>query len=106
MQHPESGRMNPEISAGPPLRATAGVMACELGDGLALLHHASGTFFVLDEVGSFIWRRLANPVTAEDLAEAVKEAYDAAPDQVDRDVRDFVESMVVADLIDIEASPQ
>lgn len=79
-------------------------MACELGDGLALLHHASGKFFVLDEVGSFIWKLLAVPVTADEVADAVKRAYDAAPEDVDRDIRDFVQSMVDTRLFEVEAT--
>ena len=78
-------------------------MACELGDGLALLHHASGKFFVLDEVGSFIWKLLAVPTTTEEVAEAVKRTYDAAPEEVDRDIRDYVRSMIDARLFEAQA---
>ena len=96
--------MGREIPVESSLRATDGVMACELGDGLALLHHASGTFFVLDEVGSFIWKRLVSPATTGEIAGAVQDAYDAAPEQIECDVRTFVQSMVDARLVDIVAS--
>lgn len=91
-------RLSDKIS----LRAADGVMACAFGEGLALLHHDSGSFFILDEVGSFIWERLACPVTADAIAGAVKAEYDAAPDQVDCDVRSFVQEMLDAKLIDVE----
>ena len=75
-------------------------MACELGDGLALLDHDSGQFFILDEVGSFIWKLLSAPATADELAEAVKRTFDAAPEAVDEDIRDFVRDMIDARLFE------
>ena len=84
------------------MRAAKGVMACELDDGLALLHEASGNFYVLGEVESFIWHRLATPATTTEVTGAVKDAYDASPSEVDRDVREFVRSMVEAELFQIE----
>lgn len=77
-------------------------MTCELGDGLALLHHDTGTFFVLDEVGAFIWKRLARPATADELTGAVMDAFEAPPDKVGIDVRNFIQSMVDAQLCTLE----
>lgn len=79
-------------------------MACELGDGLALLHEASGTFYILGDVESFIWRKLASPVTGEAVVEALKDTYDSAPEAIDRDVRAFLGSMMDADLLEVEPS--
>ena len=84
------------------LRVADGVMACELGDGLALLHQASGTFYVLGELESFIWKRSAAPVTPVEIANAVMSAYEAPPAEVDRDVSRFVKSMIDAGLFEID----
>lgn len=97
--------MDRKLLAAAPVRAVTGVMACEFGEGLALLHHDSGTFFVLDELGSFIWKRLADPITANDIAVAVREAYDVEDARAECDVRSFVEDMFEAHLIQVEAIP-
>jgi len=82
------------------LRAAPGVMACEFGDGLAILHHDSGTFFVLDEVAAYIWELLAEPASERGVAAAVEREYDAPSTQVEHDVREFVSAMIDARLIE------
>jgi hypothetical protein len=79
-------------------------MACELDQGLALLHKASGTFYVLGELESFIWEMLSSPATSREVAAAVSDAYDAPYDQVERDVRNFLQSMIDADLLELDAA--
>lgn len=94
--------MDQPIPVGAELRIADGVMACELGDGLALLHHDSGTFFTLDDVGSFIWTRLSAPATIGQITDAVTQRFDAQPQQIDGDVRAFVASMVEACLLQVD----
>ena len=79
-------------------------MACPFGEGFAVLNHDSGTFFVLDEVAAFLWNELASPTTPERLSAAVGAAYDAAPDQIEGDVRNFLESMIESRLIELSAA--
>jgi hypothetical protein len=78
-------------------------MACELGEGLAILHQASGTFYILGEVETFIWNRLSRPATSGEVETAISEIFDAPPDQIERDVRTFLQSMIVADLLEADA---
>jgi hypothetical protein len=86
-----------------PLRVADGIMACELGEGLALLHRESGTFYILGEVEAFIWNRLSTPATHEGVAGALKDAYDGAPQDIERDVREFLQSMLEAKLCQVDA---
>jgi hypothetical protein len=78
-------------------------MACELGAGLAVLHQASGTFYILGEIETFIWNRLSRPATSEQIELAISETYDATPDQIKEDVRTFLASMIGADLLESDA---
>lgn len=81
------------------IRANEGVMACELGDGLALLDQTAGTFFTLDEVGAFIWQRLQDPATVVDVATAVAAEFDAPEKVIERDVDSFVKDLLSARLL-------
>lgn len=92
--------MSPPVVSDSLLRAAPGVMACEFGDGLAILHHDSGTFFVLDEVAAYIWELLAEPASERVVAAAVEREYDANSSQIERDVRAFVSAMIDARLIE------
>lgn len=96
--------MNQQLCGDVRLCAAAGVMACPLGEGVALLHQASGTFYTLGEIETFIWNRLSSPTTSERLAIDVGESFDAPPEQIARDVHQFLESMVDADLVELDAT--
>lgn len=86
------------------MRAVTDVMACEFGDGLAVLHHASGEFFVLDEVGSYIFKLLERPHTPGEIAIEVGRSYAAGGDVIGRDVSSFLQTMVDSRLIEIGAT--
>lgn len=92
--------MSPPVVSDSLLRTAPGVMACEFGDGLAILHHDSGTFFVLDEVAAYIWELLAEPASERGVAAAVEREYDAPSTEIERDVRAFVAAMIDARLIE------
>jgi hypothetical protein len=98
-----AGTFATNIAGDVPLRSANGVMACELGDGLALLHESSGTFYVLGEIESFIWRRTSAPATPDQITGAVRDEYDAPAEEVDRDVAGFLRELVEAKLLEIDA---
>jgi hypothetical protein len=78
-------------------------MACELGEGFALLHQSSGTFYILGEIEAFIWRQLSVPGTRDDIVLAVKDAYSGAPEDIEGDVTEFLQSMLEAELFEVNA---
>lgn len=91
------------MSANVLLRSADGVMACELGEGLALLHQASGTFYILGEIEAFIWNRLSTAATQDEVVGAVRETYDGAPDDIERDVGQFLREMLDGELLEADA---
>lgn len=96
--------MGRNITASCALRAVEDVMACEFGDGLAVLHHDSGAFFVLDDVGAFIWRLLEQPHTPSQIASKVEQSYDASADIVEQDVGAFIQTMVDSRLFEVSTA--
>lgn len=88
------------------VKAATGVMACELGEGMALLHHGSGTFFILDEIGSLLWKRIATPTMTTELASTVLDAYEVERDEVERDVARLIADMIDAQLVVFESHSQ
>lgn len=45
----------------------------------------------LNEVGSFIWSKLRDRVSLDDLADMVCEEYEVEKDQAEKDVRSFLD---------------
>ena len=75
------------------------VMSRQVGDETVILDLGSGTYFGLDPVGARIWQMLAEgkPLTA--VVTALLDEFDAAPDQVRRDVDALVDELVTRGLV-------
>lgn len=65
----------------------------KVGD-LASIYSFNGT-------GTLIWKLLESPRTIAELASAVSEDYDVEVAQAERDVREFVEEMRTAGLVEV-----
>lgn len=77
------------------------VMACDLDQTVAILNQTTGTYYTLDEVGKFIWHKLAEPITIGGLTEAVIDAYDCDPDMAANDILTLIEDLRNAKLIEL-----
>ena len=51
------------------------------------------SIYTLNEVGCYLWEKLAEPITIGELKKAVLEEYDAPPEQVSVDVDQFLNDL-------------
>jgi hypothetical protein len=63
------------------------------GDGAVVWLEDAQTVHQLDIAGTMVWACLEQPGTAEEVAGRVAELVDAPGDVVQRDVRNFLETM-------------
>ena len=77
------------------------VMAYDLDESVAILDQATGTFYTLDEVGRFIWQKLAEPITIDRLKDAIIDSYDCDPDIAANDIQGLIEDLQRARLIKV-----
>ncbi|WP_108503440.1 PqqD family protein [Paracoccus indicus] len=76
-------------------------VSCAIEDGVAILDLKSNTYFSLDEVGTSIWDRMANPASLDDLTKAVASEYDVAPEVCRGDIKDLLDDMLKNGLIQV-----
>ncbi len=55
--------------------------------------------FSLDGVGEYIWTQLNGKRSLKEIRNLVMEAFDVEKEQVKRDIREFVDELLEADLI-------
>ncbi|HEX9428474.1 MAG TPA: pyrroloquinoline quinone biosynthesis peptide chaperone PqqD [Candidatus Polarisedimenticolia bacterium] len=48
---------------------------------------------VLNEVGSLVWDRIDGRRSLGEILDAVNEAFDVAPEQLERDVKEFLDAL-------------
>lgn len=68
-----------------------------------LLSVESGKYFGFDEIGEDIWRLVESPIGVEALVNDLAARYDAPRNAILSDVTRFVEKLVAAKLIVVEA---
>lgn len=64
-----------------------------------LLDLASEQYFGLDEVGARIWELLGQHGDLEQVQQALVAEYNAAPEQIARDLQDLVHKLIDAGLV-------
>ena len=66
--------------------ATGDAVACEFGDGLALLNLKSNIYYSLNSVGAFIWEQIQEPKSIADIRSAVLARYNVDAERCKADV--------------------
>jgi hypothetical protein len=66
--------------------ATKDAVACEFGDGLALLNLKSNIYYSLNGVSAFIWDLIQEPRSIVDIRSAVLARYNVDPERCQADV--------------------
>ncbi len=50
--------------------------------------------YTLNEVGTFIWQHLTEPIAENELTKAVEEEFDGDPTTIQKDVREFLGELI------------
>ena len=74
--------------------ATKDAVACEFGDGLALLNLKSNVYYSLNGVGAFIWDLIQEPRSIGDIRGAVLARYTVDAVRCQADVDDLLKGLV------------
>lgn len=75
-------------------------MACEYGEGLAILDIHSNTYFSLDPVGATVWTALGDGASIDTLVSAVVTEFDVSPGVCRSDVESFVSTLMKENLLE------
>lgn len=84
---------------GPIYKRNVELMEADLGDELVALHVNRGTCFGFNDVAAWVWRRLAEPATFEQLRDELLEKYDVTVDQCTQDLRILLDDLAEKKLI-------
>ena len=87
------------------VHAKPSVVACELDGGSALLNFETSTYFTLNEVGSFIWSAVQQPITIDELVSRITGAYDVPAETCRADLDRLLGRMAEAGIVAIGDGP-
>lgn len=72
------------------LRRTDGHVSAPLDEWLVMMDIDVGKYYLLDDIASFVWTRLAAPKSVADLVDELCSHYDVAPSRCEADVLPFL----------------
>jgi hypothetical protein len=76
-------------------------VSCRVGDDVVVLGVRDSAYFGIKGVGTFVWELIQQPSTLRDICDRVAAEFDAAPDQIDKDLNYFFDELLAADLIEL-----
>lgn len=71
----------------------------EIGGEVVILDLASSSYFGLDAVGMRVWQLLQEISDQQVIIELMLAEYDVAPEQLQQDVENFLQSLIDAGLV-------
>jgi Coenzyme PQQ synthesis protein D (PqqD) len=80
-------------------------VSCDVDDEAALLNLDTGVYFGLNPVGAYIWKLVQSPVTFHQLRQRLATEFPEQQENIDQDLREFLDDMVSAGLVQIEVAP-
>jgi hypothetical protein len=81
---------------------SADQFSSDLEDRIAIMAPDQNRYFVLDAIGSWIWRRIETPARIGDLCALLCEQHQIAPEICERDVLAFLDELVGRSLVRTE----
>lgn len=81
------------------LQVSSSVKSTDTPDGVVLLDVHGGMCFPLDQVGTFIWKRLERQLPPDVIAQEIVSTYQIPLQQASADVQEFVEQLQANQLL-------
>lgn len=81
-------------------------IAAEADGEVLMMHIESGTYYGLNEVGSFIWKQLAAPRSVEEVCTAIQSEFEVDAARCTEDALAFLRGMVEDGLVDVVDEPR
>ena len=74
-------------------------VATSIGDETAVMSIKRGRYYAVGSVAERIWQLLEAPVSPREIAERLREEYDIAPEQCQREVGVFLNELIEEGLV-------
>ena len=74
-------------------------VSTEISGEAVILHLVSGTYFGLNEVGSWIWQSIQAPTLVREVRDAILAEYNVEPERCDQDLFALLDSLAAQDLV-------
>ena len=78
------------------------ILASSVDNALVMMDIEGGNYFSLDDIGTDIWQRLAEPLKVSELCAQLVTAYAVEPEVCQRDVLKLLGDLVMEQLVMVQ----
>lgn len=75
------------------------LIAADLDGETVMMSVTTGKYFALRGIGKFIWELLAEPISADEIVDAIESHYAVGRAQAQADCQEFIDNLVAKDLL-------
>lgn len=92
--HPGADPTMPTLIPSDSICRKSDVLSAEMDGAVVIMNPDHGVYFCLDAIGSDIWRRLVDPMTAADLVAGLVETYEGDAQAIETDTVALLDRML------------
>jgi Coenzyme PQQ synthesis protein D (PqqD) len=81
------------------LQRTNRHVSASVGEAVAMMDVDAGKYYVLDDAASFIWERLREPTSIDELLTDLQKRYEVTPERCEADVLPFLRDLHAKGLV-------
>jgi hypothetical protein len=85
--------------------ASSGQVSCDLDGESVILSLASGLYFGLNPVATFIWNHLQQSRIVAEIRDDVTREFDVESERCERDLMDLLRQLAEFGLVEVESPP-
>jgi hypothetical protein len=74
-------------------------LGCELDEDWVLMSIENGAYYGLNKMGKRIWQAVETPISVQALCEQLQQQFEVEPNTCEREVMDYLKTLVVEGLI-------
>jgi hypothetical protein len=93
--------MDPILSLGSVVVATAEQVSCPLGEESAILNLKNSVYYGMNPVGARVWTLLQQPRSVGELRDTLLAEYEVAADTCERELFELLEKMRIEGLVEV-----
>lgn len=75
---------------------------CDVEDEVVILGMKDGVYYGLNPVGAFIWSKIQEPKTVEEIRDLILEEFDVDLEECESDLIELLQDLLEHNLIEIE----
>ena len=83
-----------KLSKSSVIKVSKEAVHCDVEDEVVILGMKDGVYYGLNPVGAFIWSKIQEPKTVEEIRDLILEEFDVGPEECESDLMELLQELL------------